>query len=427
MPIDQSITREAQDVIAELQKPGVADPYPLYTWLRDNAPVVYSERHDAYLLSRYADCAQAFRAPDQFRNAEHDTLMELMPQSVEHQTYRVLFASLMDGRPLPYTPIRRLIATLLTPDVVRYIRNGMRQICDDVLDAVAAADDGGLIDLHSAVSVPISERALSALIGASAGRPQADKLVPRMLETMQVTPTQSALAEATAAFQAVADHVADLLAESRVSPRSDLSTMMALGGEASARLSDDEIRTTLITLWAAGFEKAVITIDSAVLAMLRRPELVDWVRDEETAAAFVDELSRWDSPGQISTSLRYAVSDIEFGGHVVPAGAGVRALLGAANRDPAAYPEPDRLQPGRTGPAPLISGAGFQLCVGTSLARLQMCILLPALIERFPDLHLVGEPVWHRSMPLREFRSIPVRLGQFATRRNGVPARIGIS
>jgi cytochrome P450 family 114 len=426
MPIDQSITREAQDVIAELQRPGVADPYPLYAWLRDNAPVVYSERHDAYLLSRYADCAHAFRAPDQFRSTEHDTLMELMPQSVEHHAYRMLFASLIGGRPLPYTPIRQLVATLLTPDVVRYIRDGMRRICDDVLDAAAAADDGSVVDLHDAISVPISQRALSALI-ASAGRPQADTLVPHLLEAMQVAPTQSALAEATAAFQAVADHIADLLAESRTSPRNDLSTMMALGGETGTPLSDDEIRTTLITLWSAGFEKAVITIDTAVLAMLRRPELVDWVRDEETAAAFVDELCRWDSPGQISTSPRYAVCDIELGGHVVPAGAGVRALLGAANRDPSAYPEPDRLLPGRTGPAPLISGAGFQLCMGTSLARLQMCILLPALVERFPDLYLVGEPVWHRSMPLRELRSIPVRLGQFAARRNGVPAGIGTS
>jgi cytochrome P450 len=424
MPVKQSITREAQEIIDQLQAPGTADPYPLYAWLRDNAPVVYSERHDAYLLSRYADCAYAFRAPDQFRSTEHDTLMELMPQSVGHHAYRMLFASLIGGRPLPYTPIRRLVAALLTPDVVRYIRNGMRRMCDDVLDTVAAADDGGPIDLHDAISVPISQRALSALIGGpEAGHSRVGQLVPQLLETLQAVPTESSMAEARAAFGAVADYVAVLLADSRRSPRSDLTTMMALGGG----LSDDEIRTTLITLWAAGFEKAVITIDTAVLALLRQPHLVDWVRDEETAAAFVDELYRWDSPGQISTSPRYAVSDIELSGHVVPAGAGVRALLGAANRDPDAFPEPDRLVPGRTGPTPLMSGAGFQLCVGTSLARLQLCILLPALVERFPDLNLVGEPVWRRCLPLRELHSIPVRLGLGAAWRSNVPAGIGSS
>ena len=422
----QSITREAQRVIAQLHAPGTVDPYPLYTWLRDNAPVVYSERHGAYLVSRYIDCARVFRAPHEFRSVEHGTLMELMPQSAEHQPYRTLFASLIDGRPLPYTPIRRLVAALLTPDVVRYIRNGMRDIRDDVLDAVSAADDGSPIDLHGAVSRSVSERALSALVGApGTGDPRAATLVPRLLDRIRATPTRSTLAEAGAAYRAVADHVGDLLADRRTSPKNDLATMMALTGGHDAKLSDDEIRTTLITLWASGLEKAVIMIDVAVLALLRQPELIDWVRDEETAAAFVDELHRWDSPGQLATSPRYAVSDIELGGQLVPAGAAVLALPGAANRDPDAYPEPDRLLPGRTGPAHLSSGAGFQLCVGTSLARLLLCVLLPGLVERFPDLHLAGEPVWRRSMPLRELESMPVRLGLGAPRRSDVPAGMG--
>lgn len=414
MPLKQSITREAQDVVAQLHAPGLADPYPLYAWLRENAPVVYSEWHEAYLVSRFADCERVFRAPDQFRSSEYDTLMEFMPQAVEHQEYRSLFASLLDGKPLPYTPIRQLIAALLTPDVVRYIRDGMRTIRDSVLESVAAADDSNPIDLHSAVSVPICQRALAALIGVPDGDyPNAAKLVPDLLTVMQATPTQSAVTAAKAAFATLADYMTDLLAESRKSPKGNLATMMVHGGQ----LSDDEIRTTLITLWAAGLEKAVITIDTAVLAVLRQPTLTDWVRDEETAAAFVDELYRWDSPGQISTSPRYAADDIELDGYTVPKGAEVRMLLGAANRDPQAYPDPDRLAPSRLGPTPMMSGAGFQLCVGTSLARLQMCVLLPGLVERFPELHLAGEPVWRGSMPLRELRSIPVRLR--------VPAGIG--
>jgi cytochrome P450 len=424
MSSKQSIAREAQDVIARLHEPGMADPYPLYTWLRENAPVVYSEWHDAYLLSRYTDCARAFRAPQQFTSDEYDTLMELMPQSVEPQAYRGLFSSLLDGKPLPYTPIRRLIGALLTPDVVRYIRDGMRRISDDVMDVVAEADDGNPVDLHNAISMPVGQRALAALVGgADAEQPQVAKLVPQLLKVMQAAPTRSALADATAAFTALADFVAELLAKRRESPQKDLATMMVLGGT----LSDDEIRTTLITLWAAGFEKAVAMIDAAVLALLRQPELIDWVRDEETAAAFVDELSRWDSPGQLSTSPRYAASEIELSGGVVPAGAEVRMLLGAANRDPDIFIEPDRLLPSRIGPTPLVSGAGFQLCVGTSLARLQMCVLLPGLVERFPELQLTGTPEWRRSMPVREFRMIPVRLGEHAGRRSSLPAGIGIS
>src|SRR6266545_5788993 len=105
MPLKQSITREAQGIIAQLHAPGLADPYPLYTWLRENAPVVYSEWHEAYLVSRFADCERIFRSPEVFTTSEYDTLMEFMPQAIEQQEYRSLFASLLDGNPLPYTPI----------------------------------------------------------------------------------------------------------------------------------------------------------------------------------------------------------------------------------------------------------------------------------------------------------------------------------
>jgi cytochrome P450 len=420
MPANQSTYREAQDVIAALHAPGLEDPYPLYTWLRENAPVVHSEWHDAYLLSRFADCTTVFRDSELFHTTEHDTLLEFMPQAVVHQQYRMLFASLLDGKPLPYTPIRQLIATMLTPDVVRYIRDGMRDIRDEVLAAVAAADDGRPIDLHNAISVPICQRALAALIGVpEADFARASKLIPHMMQVMQAAPTQAALVEAQDAFTALADYMTELLAHSRKSPGSNLVTLMSHDGPHGPALSDDEIRTTLLTLWATGLEKSVITIDTAVLAVLRQPRLIDWVRDEETAAAFVDELYRWDSPGQISTSPRYVAADTEIDGYPIPAGAEVRMLLGAANRDPLAYHEPGRLQPSRIGPTAMMSGAGFQLCVGTSLARLMMCILLPGLVERFPELHLAGEPVWRGSLPLRELRSIPVRL------RSGVPAGIG--
>jgi cytochrome P450 family 114 len=427
MPTQQSIDREAQDVVEKLLAPGLENPYPLYVWLRENAPVVYSERYDAYLLSRFADCERAFRSPHLFRSEEHDTLMELLPQSVEAQEYRALFSSLVGGNPLPYTPLRRLIAQLLTPDVVRMIRDGMRRICDVVLDAVAAADDGRPVDLHTAVSVPVAERALSALVGVPRNEfVEASALLRRMLQLMQAAPGRSAQAEAESAFGDLAEYVDHLLEHSRQSPGGNLATMMSRGsGPNGSRLTPDQIRTTLITLWAGGVEKAVVTIDMAAVAVLRQPGLVEWLRDEEIAATFVDELYRWDSPGQISTSPRHAVTDIDFGGLVVPAGAGVRMLLGAANRDPEAYPNPDRLMPSRIGPDPLLSGAGFQPCVGTGLARLQICVLLPHLFERFPDLRLAGEPVWRRSMPLRELSSIPVRLGASQALRSGVPVSVG--
>lgn len=427
MSIQQSIAREAQGVVEQLLAPGLENPYPLYTWLRENAPVVYSERYNAFLLSRYADCELAFRSPQLFRSNEHDTLMELLPQSVEHQEYRTTFSSLVMGNPLPYTPLRRLIAQLLTPDVVRYIRDGMRSICNHVVDAVAAADDGSPVDLHSAVSVPVAEWALSALVGVpDTQRVEGQALMRQVLQLMQAAPTRSAVAAADRAFGELADYVGDLLADSRRTPGPNLATMMANGIAGNGtRLTDDEIRTTLITLWASGVEKAMITIDAAALAVLRQPGLVEWLRDEEIAATFVDELYRWDSPGQISTSLRHAVSDIDLDGYVVPAGAGVRMLLGAANRDPEAYPNPDRLMPSRIGPDPLLSGAGFQPCVGTGLARLQICVLMPHLFERFPELRLAGEPAWRRSLPLRELYSIPVRLGASEALRSGVPVGVG--
>src|SRR5207248_5921423 len=107
---------------------------------------------------------------------------------------------------------------------------------------------------------------------------------------MEAAPTRSAVTAAGAAYRAVADYVGTLLAAYRTSPQGDLATMLVRGASGNgSRLTDEEICTTLITLWTAGVEKGIITIDTAALAVLRKPNLVEWIRDEETAGAFVDE------------------------------------------------------------------------------------------------------------------------------------------
>jgi cytochrome P450 family 114 len=403
----------ADDVIAKIVAIGQPDPYPYFTWLREHAPVVYSSHFRAYMLSRHADCERVLKSPADFRSIEQDTLHELFPQAGEHEAYRILFTSLVNTNPPTHTRLRRLVNRAFSPRRINDMHDRISEICTDLLDQVD--DDlrsGSDVDLHRRISVPLPLRVLALLLGVPDDdyRRLAD-LVPRMLHIMEANPSAEALAGADAAFGEFGEYLDALIAARRDEPTDDLVSALVRAGADGDRLTTDELKTTVITLWAAGFETPAITIDCGVMLLITRPELRSWMADEESALRFTDEVLRWDTPGQISTGRRYSVNDVEIAGVAIPAGAQVRLLLGSANRDPEAYDDPDTFNPGRTGPAAIAFGAGPHYCIGAGLARLQMAILLPELFRRYPTLTLATPPRRRRSMPLRDFASITVRVG----------------
>jgi hypothetical protein len=174
-----------------------------------------------------------------------------------------------------------------------------------------------------------------------------------------------------------------------------------------SRLSEDELVTTCTLLLNAGHEASVNVVGNGVLALLRHPaELARLRSDPALVPTAVEEMIRYDAPLQLFE--RTATEDAEVGGVTVPAGQKIAALLGSANRDPAAFAEPDRFDVARTDNPHIGFGAGIHFCLGAPLARVELQVSLATLLRRFPRLALAGEPLRRREFVIRGLRTLPV-------------------
>ena len=176
------------------------------------------------------------------------------------------------------------------------------------------------------------------------------------------------------------------------------------------RLTDEEVASTAILLFAAGFETTTNLLGNGLLALLTHPEqMADWRAHPEIAASAVEELLRFDSPVQFN--LRTALEPADLVGEPIARGDRIVVLQGAANRDPARFERPNDLDLRRQGNAPLSFGWGIHHCIGAALARMEGEIALPALLARFPSLELTGgEPRWRPSFTLRGLLQLPLRV-----------------
>jgi cytochrome P450 len=177
-------------------------------------------------------------------------------------------------------------------------------------------------------------------------------------------------------------------------------------------LPEDDLLTTAALLLAAGFETTTGLLANSLLALLAHPAEADLLRlgPAELVPAAVEELLRYDSPVQMLIG-RTAQQDVTVGDLAVPAGTRVLTLLGAANRDPAVFTDPDRLDLRRNGLPSLSFGGGIHYCLGAGLARLEAQVALPRLLQRFPDIRLDGEPTAREGLALHGYARVPVSVG----------------
>jgi cytochrome P450 len=178
------------------------------------------------------------------------------------------------------------------------------------------------------------------------------------------------------------------------------------------QLSHDELISTVMLIFGAGFETTTNLIGNGLLALLDHPDELQRLRDDRSLMkTAVDELLRWDSPVQLDGRLTF--EDVDAHGTAVAAGEQFVTLLGAANRDPRAFPDPDRFDVGRIGQAPMSFGAGIHYCLGAALARAEGHVVFDRLLDRFS----VIEPAWGSERPryrdaivLHGLESLPVRV-----------------
>jgi cytochrome P450 len=220
--------------------------------------------------------------------------------------------------------------------------------------------------------------------------------------------TPQVVDRADAAATVIGAYLAQLAAERRDDPGDDLISAMAAAVEDSDALTADELVTMAALLLAAGFETTTGLLSNGLLALLNHPDQAGRLRAEPALAVpAVEELLRYDSPVQILFG-RSTADELVIAGLTLGADQQVMTLIGAANRDPAMFSQPDRLILDRAQQAPLSFGGGIHYCLGAPLARLEAQIAFPALLARFPRLALAGEPVSREGITLHGHTSLPV-------------------
>ena len=378
----------------------VDDPYPWFAAARAESPMVWHEATGQWLAVSY-DAANAVlrsRALGRlWRDKEPADRLE--PFNVLHRH------QMMENEPPDHTRLRGLVAAAFNRGHVERLRPRVRELAAGLLDRV---DGPGSFDVLADYAEPLPVAVIAELLGV----PEADRhllrpwsaAIVKMYEYVRPPEVEPAAISAAGEFAA---YMRDLAAERRAQPRDDLVSDLAQAAQDGTRLSDDELVASAILLLNAGHEASVNAFGNGVVALLERPaELARLRSDPSLAATAVEEMIRFDAPLQLFE--RTAKQDTTIAGVDIPAGGRAAALLGAANRDSAAFADADRLDVGRAPNNHIGFGAGIHHCLGAPLARMELQITLPMLLERFPSLQLVAAPVRRPTFVLRGYESVLV-------------------
>jgi cytochrome P450 len=389
----------------------LADPYPTLAALREAAPVHYDERLDRWLVTRHADvraCLRDRRLGRNFRHVGSEREFKAARLDPRWQAFwDVERWSLLFIEPPEHTRIRKLVASAFTPRAVEAMREPARILAHELLDACL---ERGRFDLLYDFAQPYSITLICNLLGVPTDRHR-DLLdwSHRHVKMYEFDTTEEQAESATRAAAEFRDYVLELVGERRRAPRDDMLSALVEARVDGGRLSDDEIVSTVVVLLNAGHEATVNTLGNGVTALMHHPS--EWRRlvDGEVAPAqAVEELIRWDPPLQLFE--RWVLEhDVEVAGTAIPRGEVIAMLFGAANRDPRAFEDADRLDVGRGNAADHIGfGGGIHVCIGAPLARVELAASLGALVERAPTLELAAEPVRIPAFVIRGYRAVDV-------------------
>jgi cytochrome P450 len=369
----------------------LSDPYPNYAKLRQEQPV-HRDRRFGWILSRYADVSSAVRDPR--LSAQRPLPEEAIPAHLQRvadevrDVRRMQSLWLLCSDPPQHTRLRGLVEAAFTPRAIDGLRLRIQRTVDQLLDDVAPKRE---LDLIADLAYPLPATIIADLLGV----PIADRTTFKQWSddiAAASTWMASTLQRAHASQIALVDYLKDLLARRALSPDEDqddlLSTLLA--AQRGGMLTEDELLATCVLLLFAGHETTTNLIGNAVLGLLRHPQELLRLQAEPTLiGSAVEELLRYDSP--VQAAFRRALVDITIHGQTIPRGDHVLLLLGAANRDPAQFADPDRLDLGRRPNRHLAFSLGTHYCLGAWLARLEAQIAIQTLFRRFPQLRLGSE------------------------------------
>ena len=388
------------------------DPYPTYRALREHDPVHHMPDGSCF-LTRYDDLIEVYRDAKTWSS---DKKIDFRPNFGDSLLYEHHTTSLVFNDPPVHTRVRKLLGPTFAPRALKVLQPRIEALVDRLLDAAAARGSIDVID-DFAAAVPVQ------LIGDLLGIPDDERGPLRNWSLAILGALEPVLAKEQfdAGVRAVAEfkiYLKDLVVRRQRHPAHDereiLSTLIAASAlahetDAGDRLSELELLHNCIFLLNAGHETTTNLIGNSIHLLVENPDARrDLASHPELIGSAVEEFLRMESSNQLGN--RRAARDVEIGGKRLPAGTYVHLCIGAANRDPAQFPDPDRLDIRRHPNRHLAFGSGIHTCAGNSLARMEGQVALQKLVARFKTIERAGEFVRGGRARFRGFRCYPVAL-----------------
>jgi cytochrome P450 len=384
----------------------IADPYPYYHRLREADPVHRSPL-GFFVASRHADVAHILRDKRFGKDFVGRMTRRFGKEVMEEPVYRSMRHWMLQQDPPDHTRLRGLVVKAFTARRVEDMRPRIQEIVDATLDRVA---ERGRMDLIADFAFRLPVTVICEMLGIPKEEHEVFHMGARtggrLLDPVPLS--RAEIDEANAGSLMQAEYFRSLFELRRRQPGEDLTSQLVQAEEEGSKLSNEELTANIILLFGAGHETTVNLIGNGLLALARNPGQLALLRsDPSLMTNAIEEFLRYDSSVQLTG--RTALEDVEVGGTPVAKGESVLCLLGAANRDPAVYPDPDRLDITRANIRPLSFGGGIHFCLGAQLARIEGEVAISTLLRRFPKLKLDDPetPDWRPTFVLRGLNRLP--------------------
>ncbi len=391
----------------------LADPFPLFQRLREEEPVHWSPRLKAWVLTRYEDVRAACEDVEGMSSDRLRPFFAKLPAEEAGriaELIRVLTLWMVFRDPPVHTRLRRLSSKVFHARAMQARRPNVESVVAWLLDGLAGRER---LDFIADFAGPLPALVIMDMLGVPRGElARLKRLSDEMalfIGSTRDSPEKYGRAEA--ATHEMAELFRELIAARRAAPRADLLSELVTVEEGGERLSEDELVATCVILLFAGHETTTHHLANGLRALIAFPSEQDRLRkDPALAPAAVEELLRYDGP--IGALVRIVSEPHELHGKALAKGDRVFLLMNAANRDPRAYPDPDRVDLDRHGPPHMAFGFGIHLCLGFPLARLEGQVALPAVLARWRSIEVEERrPIeWIDSMVLRGMASLPLRV-----------------
>ncbi len=384
------------------------NPYRFYRQLRQVDPVHWSDAFNFWVLTRYADCVRVLRHSQASANPRdwerYNDYIEAIGgagAAVDMEQQWMLLRN-----PPDHTRLRKLVTKAFTPRVVERMRPHIQTIVDDLLDRAAAK---GSCDIIRELAFPLPVIVIAELIGVPLeDRDQFKDWTGTLARSIDPVVTPEIVQAANSATESFMAYFTRLIAERRARPRQDMLSALIAVEEAGDRLSEEELLSNIILLFAAGHETTMNLIGNGLLALLRHPDQLARLRaDPDLIRTAVEEFLRYD--GSVQITARVALDKLEIGGKRIQQNQQILIVLGAANHDPAQFADPDRLDITREDNPHITFGHGIHHCLGAPLARVEAQVAINTLLRRMPRLRLARDQVeWREMVTLRGLRELVV-------------------